>query len=525
MEPPAVESPWAPLRRRAFLILWLAQLGSNVGSWMQTVGAQWYLVEADASPTIVALVQTANMAPALLLSLMAGVLADAFDRRRLIIGTNIFAALAAAALTVSAVAGLLDPASLLVYTFLIGAGVALSGPAWQAIQPDLVPRAEIQSAAALGGVTVNAARAVGPAAAGVLVAWAGPAFVFGLNALSFIAAAAAVYFWRSPDRDTTGRESVSEALASGLRYIRSAPRIKRILLRTALFTTPAGALWALLPVAADGHLNMGPAGYGLLLGALGAGALLGVVALPRIRARATHNTVLALSALLFAAGTAAAGYLPPAAVAVLMVIAGAAWIGSLSTFSSVMQLTLPHWVRARGLSTYLFVMMGTQAIGAFLWGALATAIGYAPTLAASAILLVLTAASITIWPLLPGTGQLDRTVARTPQDAGSQTATPEPGAGPVTILVTYKSAPGQAEEFTAAMTQVRLSRLRTGATDWKLLRSAEDGTRFTEIYTLPSWREYQRQEQDRLTGEDRKLLSQALDKTSEVPSTSWLLPA
>lgn len=525
MEPSAVESPWAPLRRRAFFILWLVQLGSNVGSWMQTVGAQWYLVEADASPTIVALVQTANMAPALLLSLMAGVLAEAFDRRRLIIGTNIFAALAAAALTVHAVVGLPNPTSLLVYTFLIGAGVALSGPAWQAIQPDLVPRAEIQSAAALGGVTVNAARAVGPAAAGVLVAWAGPALVFGLNSLSFVAAAAAVYFWRSPDRDTTGRESVSEAMASGLRYIRSAPRIKRILLRTALFTTPAGALWALLPVAADGHLDMGPAGYGLLLGALGAGALLGVVFLPRIRAHATHNTVLALSALLFAAGTAATGYLPAAAVAVLMIIAGAAWIGSLSTFNSVMQLTLPQWVRARGLATYLFVMMGTQAIGAFLWGVAATAFGYAPTLAASALLLVLAAASIAIWPLLPGTGQLDRSVARTLDWAGSHTAEPEPDAGPVTILVTYKSDAGQADAFIAAMTQVRLSRLRTGATDWRLLRSTDDHNEFSEMYTLPTWREYQRQEQDRLTGEDRKLLTRAQEQTTEPPSTSWFLPA
>jgi MFS family permease len=482
-------------------------------------------VEANASPTIVALVQTASMAPALLLSLMAGVLADAFNRRKLIIGTNLFSALTAAALTVSTMLGILGPGSLLAYTFLIGAGVALSSPAWQAIQPDLVPRAEIPSAAALGGVTVNAARAIGPAAAGVLVAWAGPAFVFGLNAVSFIAAAMAVYFWRSPDRDTADREHISEALAAGLRYIRSAPRIKRILLRTALFTTPASALWALLPVAADGHLNMGPAGYGLLLGALGAGALLGVVVLPWIRARTGNNTVLALSALLFGAGTAAAGYLNPVAVAVLMVIAGFAWIGSLSTFSSAMQMTLPEWVRARGLSTYLFVMGSTQAIGAFLWGAAATAFGYAPTLAASAILLALAAPSVRLWPLLPGTGHLDRTVASAPVGTGDATAQPEPGAGPVTVMVTYRPDPDRTDHFTAAMKQVRLSRLRTGATDWKLVRPTGDASVYTEIYTLPTWREYQRQEQDRTTGEDRRLLTQALETNTEAPTTTCFLPA
>ncbi|MBT2523823.1 MFS transporter [Arthrobacter sp. ISL-28] len=520
-----MESPWAPLRRRAFFILWIAQLGSNVGSWMQTVGAQWYLVEAGASPTIIALVQTANMAPALLLSLMAGVLADSFNRRKLIIGTNIFAALAATALTLSAALGLLEPVSLLGYTFLIGAGVALSSPAWQAIQPDLVPREEIQSASALGGVTVNAARAVGPAMAGVLVAWAGPAFVFGLNAVSFLTAAAAVYFWRSPEKDLADRESVSEALASGIRYIRSAPRIKRILLRTALFTTPASALWALLPIAADGHLNVGSAGYGLLLGALGAGALLGVVVLPRVRARTTHNTVMAVSALLFGSGAAAAGFLPPAPVAMLMIIAGAAWIGSLSTFSAVMQLTLPAWVRARGMSMYLFVMGGTQALGALLWGAIATAFGYGTALAASSILLIAAAASILVWPLLPGTGQLDRTVSGPAADLHAQAEGTDPGAGPVTVVVTYRPDPERLGDFTAVLDQVRLARLRTGATDWRLVRRIGDTETLAEFYTVPTWREYLRQEQDRLTGEDRRLFTQARAVSREEPSITWYLPA
>jgi MFS family permease len=491
---------------------------------MQTVGAQWYLVEVGASPTVVALVQTANMAPVLLFSLMAGVLADAFDRRRLIIGTNLFAALGAAALTVSTMLGLLGPISLLAYTFLIGAGVALSSPAWQAIQPDLVPRAEIQSASALGGVTVNAARAIGPSAAGVLVAWAGPAFVFGLNAVSFVTTALAVYFWRSPATADDSREKLGEALAAGLRYVRYAPRIKRILLRTTLFTTPASALWALLPVAANGHLGMGSAGYGLLLGALGAGALVGVVALPQIRARAAHSMVLSLSAVLFGIGTVAAGYLPAVAVATSMVVAGAAWISSLSTFSAVMQLTLPAWVRARGMAMYLFVMGGTQAVGALGWGAAATAFGYGPALAASAVLLILSAASILVWPLLPGTGHLDRTVGSSGERFPSDAELPVSGAGPVTVMVSYRLDRARLEEFTTAMSQVRLSRLRTGATEWRLMRQMGAPHLYTEIYSVPTWCEYRRQEEERLTGQDRRSLTLARHATIGSPIVTVHLP-
>jgi predicted MFS family arabinose efflux permease len=536
-----VESAWVPLRRRVFFILWLAQLGSNIGSWMQTVGAQWYLVEVGASPTVVALVQTANMAPALLLSLIAGVLADAFNRRRLIVGTNLFAAAAAVALTVATAVGALSEFSLLGYTFLIGAGVALSSPAWQAIQPDLVPREELQSAAALGGVTVNVARAIGPAVAGVLVAWAGPAFVFGLNALSFVAAAIAVYCCRPAQRDATDPEHLSEALAAGVRFIRSAPRIKRILLRTAVFTTPASALWALLPVAADGHLGMGSAGYGLLLGALGTGAVTGVAVLPRVRKRLSHTAVLAVSAAVFGLASLGAGYLPAVPVAVLMLLAGVAWIGSLSTFNAVMQPTLPGWVRARGLSTYMFVMGGTQAIGAFGWGVIATSVGYGPALALSAGVLILTTASILWWPLLPGTGALDRTVAGSaagvvgaelgvgpelglgPAGEGRETV-PDPAAGPVTIITTYRPDPTRTEEFVSAMTTVRLSRLRTGAIRWELLRPLHQADVYAEVYTLPSWQEYQRQERDRITGEDRKLLARALEATTAAPDTVWYLP-
>ncbi|WP_146363002.1 MFS transporter [Arthrobacter yangruifuii] len=519
-----MESPWAPLRRRMFLILWLAQLGSNIGTWMQTVGAQWFLVETSRNAALVSLVQTANLAPSLLLGLIAGVLADAFNRRRLILGANIFAAGAATTLTVVATLGLLEPDSLLLYTFLIGCGVALSSTAWQAIIPELVPNSEIRAASALGSVAVNSARAVGPAVAGVLVALAGPAFVFGLNALSFVGTAVAIYSWRAPKQSPADRERMGEALAAGIRYIRAAPRIRRILLRSGLFIFPASAVYALLPVAVNGHLGLGSAGYGLLLGALGAGAVLGVVLLPRLRTVLPDNALLGGSAIVFAAGAFACGYLPAAAVAALLVPAGFAWICTFSTLNAAMQLTLPEWVRARGLSVYLMVASGSQAVGAVFWGSGAAGAGYAPTLAFAAGVLVLAGASVLVIPLLPGTGRLDRSVAGTELDlpAGEQ---PRPSAGPVTVLVAYEVSPELIDEFVNAMRRVRLTRMRTGATDWELVHSVTDRDQFREIYEVPTWREYLRQEQTRTTGEDRRIIQHAWDLAEAEPRVRWFLPA
>ena len=516
-------SPWAPLRRRMFLILWLANLGSSIGTWMQTVGAQWYLVENSSNPALISLVQTANLTPSLLLGLIAGVLADAFNRRRLILGANLFAAGAAAFLTVIAALDLLDPDSLLLYTFLIGCGVALAQPAWQAITPELVPREEIRAASALSSMAVNGARAVGPAVAGILVSFFGPAFVFGLNALSFVGTAIAVYVWRAPPKPEDP-ERIPEALVAGMRYIRAAPRIRRILLRNALFMVPASALYALLPVAVNGHLQLDSTGYGLMLGALGAGAVIGVVVLPKVQDRLNDNAMLGVSAAVFGAGTFAAGSLPAGVLAVLLVFAGIAWIATLSILNSAMQLTLPAWVRARGLSVYLMVITGAQAIGAVVWGSLATAYGYGPVLAAAGVVLAAVGLSVPVLPLLPRTGRLDRSVAEA--DLGIEPAQePAPDAGPVTILIAYELAPDNASEFVHLMHEVRLSRMRTGARNWELVHSVTDASQFREIYDVATWREYVRQEQERTTGEDRKLIDKAVSLAVEEPRVRWFLPA
>jgi predicted MFS family arabinose efflux permease len=399
----SVSSTWAPLRIGAFRGLFIAALTSNIGTWMQTVAAQWFLVEQHASATTVALVQTATLSPTLILALFAGALADRVDRRRLLIALQMYAAVAAAVLTAIAVAGVLNPISLLSLLFATGCAVAMTTPAWQAIQPELVPRDQFPAAASLSGVTVDAARAIGPPIAGVLVAAAGPQAVFAINAVSFVAVVAALVAWkRPPSTPVVARERLSQSVVTGVRYVRDSSAVRRILLRTALFAFPVSALWALLPIAASQHWHLRAIGYGAVLGTVGVGAVLGALVMSRLSTTYSANALLVVAALTDAAGLLAAAYLPLAAGVVLLLLAGVAWIATLTTLTVAAQLALPRWVQARGLSMYLVVLIGFQALGAFVWGVVASHFGLAVSLTVAAVLLIAAAASQGVLPLLPG---------------------------------------------------------------------------------------------------------------------------
>ena len=399
----AAESPastWAPLRIGVFRGLFIAALTSNIGTWMQTVGAQWFLVENHASATSIALVQTASLSPTLILALFAGALADRVDRRRLLIAVQVYAACAASILTAIALAGLLDPVSLLALLFAIGCAAALTTPAWQAIQPELVPRQQIPAAASLSGVTVDAARAIGPPIAGILVAKAGSAAVFAINAVSFVAVVVALAAWRRPSPAATGeREPIARSILAGLRYIRQSPTARRIMLRTAIFAFPASALWALLPLVAHDQWGLRAIGYGAVLGTSGVGAIVGVFVNARLQAALSANLLLGLAALTAAAGLLASAYLPLAPAVVLLLLSGVAWIATLTTLTAAAQLAFPQWVRSRGLAMYVVVLIGSQAIGSFVWGLVASKFGLAISLTAAAGLLVVAAASMGVLPL------------------------------------------------------------------------------------------------------------------------------
>lgn len=520
---PGAVSAWAPLAIPAFRMLWFAQLGSNIGTWMQTVGAQWYLVDAAAGATIIALVQTASLAPAVLFSLPAGVLADSLDRRRLLIWGSAASAVIAAVLTVIAFLNDLTPWTILGFTFLLGITSTLTSPAWQAIQPELVPRPLIGASSALGGVTVNGARAVGPALAGVLLSLFGAPLVFGINALSFVAAVIALLAWRRPPQSgLDDREPFTAALRAGVRYVASAHLVRRILLRSALFALPASALWALLPVTAK-RLDLAASGYGFLLGALGAGAVLGIFVLPIARKRFSDNTVIAVSALLFAAGTLAAAWLPFVPLLLLLVLAGVAWIGTLTVLNAALQLTLPQWVRSRGASIYILVFMGTMAVGSFGWGALAGGVGTATSLAVAAVLLVVVAASVMWLPLLPGTGTVDRTVSLS-WPTPTLLLEPQPTDGPVLVQIAYTVRPDDIDAFRESMRLVESSRRRTGGYRWTLLRSGEEEDLLLESFMVPSWGEYRRQQTQRLTRRDREIQATALAHTDGEPREKHYFP-
>lgn len=519
-------SPWTPLRDGTYRMLWFAQLGSNVGTWMQTVAAQWLLVGHANAATLVSLVQTASLLPVFFVSLPAGVLADVLDRRRLLFWASIASFAFVGVLAVLTAVGAADPAVLLVFTFVIGCASALTSPAWQAIQPDLVPRAQIPAAAALGGITVNAARAVGPALAGFLVAWLGPAPVFAVNAVSFLGIAVAVFVWREPEpRSTQDRERLGEAIMAGVRYLSAAPGVRRIILRAVLFAGPASALWALLPLAAHQDLGLGAGGYGVLLGVLGVGAVLGIVVLPPLRDHWSANVILAASAVVFAVGTVAIVVLPLAVVVVLLVLVGIAWIATLSTLNATLQLSLPAWVRARGMAGYLLAFMGIQGVGSLVWGVIAQAAGLTVSLGISAALLVLAAVSVRVLPLSSRTGHFDRTpVSYWPTP--NLVLEPHPKDGPVVVSIAYRVAPENQERFVAATRALELSRRRTGARNWRLYRDGEDSDRFVEQFAVRSWAEHQRQHTDRLTGADRDFQQAVLDLADETPpEVSHLFPA
>jgi MFS family permease len=403
VDPAAAPSTWAPLRISAFRGLFIAALTSNIGTWMQTVGAQWFLVERHASATTVALVQTASLSPTLILALFAGALADRVDRRRLLIALQIYAAVAAAVLTAIAVAGLLNPLLLLSLLFAIGCAAAMTTPAWQAIQPELVPREQFSAAASLSGVTVDAARAIGPPIAGVLVAVAGPQAVFAINAVSFAIVVAALMAWKRPPPTPVNREPLSRSTITGLKHVRSNRAVRRILVRAALFAFPVSALWALLPIAASEHWHLRAIGYGAVLGTMGVGAVLGALVMSWLRTTYSANALLAIAAVSEAAALLAAAYLPLAAGVVLLLVAGVAWIATLTTLTVAAQLALPQWVAARGLAVYLVVLIGSQALGAFVWGVVASDFGLGAALTAAAVLMLATAASQGVLPLLPTT--------------------------------------------------------------------------------------------------------------------------
>ena len=490
---------------------------------MQTVGAQWLLVDAPNAAVLVALVQAATTLPVMLLALPGGVLADSFDRRWLLFTIQVYFFIVGILLAVLTAAGQMPPALLIAFTFLLGVGTAVQLPTWAATVPEIVPRSELRAASRLDLVGVNVSRAIGPALAGFIIAHLGGASaVFALNAASVVVLAIALLAWRRTNLQVASRERFVPALRAGARYVWHEPVVRRIMLRAIMFVAPAMALWALLPLIASQYLGQGADGFGLLFAALGTGAILGALVLGRVKTLSTNRILLAAGILY--AGTLTVIILVPNFVAALatLVLSGVAWMAITSTLQAEMQLVLPGWVRARGMAIYVVIFMGSQTTGALTWGLLANRFGLRPAILSAAGVVLAAALAGLIWRL-PETGHLD------PQPAvywGDPRVAfdPEPDIGPVLVAVHFTVAADRQPDFLTAMGQLRLSRLRTGATRWELYRDAERPDRFVEIFRVSTWEEHLRQHEGRLTATDQVVEEAALAFSDPPVSTDHLLP-
>jgi MFS family permease len=500
-------SAWAPLRHALFRALWVAAVASNVGTWMQEVGQAWLMTTLEPSPLMVALLQTVESVPMFLLALPAGALADVIDRRRLLLGTQGWMAVAAASLGVLTLLGLVTPWSLLVFVFALGLGAALNMPAWQAVIPELVPRDELPAAVALNSVGFNVARAVGPALGGLVVAAVGSGVAFLLNAVSFLGVLLVLYSWRRRQHESLlPTERVLGAVRAGLRYVRHAPPLQTVLVRTSVFMVCASALWALLPVVARTHLEVGSVGYGLLLGCLGGGAVAGALVLPRVRRKLSTDGVIAAATIVFAVATVALAVVPvPVLLGVALLAGGSAWMAVMASFTVAAQVSAPGWVRARALAVYFLAFQGGMAGGSALWGAVAQHAGLSVALWAAAAGLI---AGLVVMLRFPLTWEsVDLTPSQHWRDPVVVT-NPDPDQGPVLVTVEYRIDPRRGAEFAEAMEAVGRARKRDGAITWGIFHDVADPGRYLETFVVESWAEHLRQH-ERVTMADQLLEERA----------------
>lgn len=504
---PPVPSAWSPLRYRLFRAVWVAAFFSNIGTWIQDVGAAWLMTSLAPSPVMVALVRTASAAPMFLLALPSGALADILDRRRLLLVTQALMLFAAGALAILTYTGMTTPLLLLMLTFALGIGTALNAPAWQSIVAELVPRAELTPAISLQSASINLARSVGPAIGGLLIVAGGPGVNFALNAISFCGVMAVLYRWRrQPVANVLPAERMLSAMRTGLRYVRHTPAVLAVLARSSAFTIFASALLSLLPALARFELGRGPTGYGLLLGLFGAGAVLTAILLPRLRAKHPAERIVALAIFVFAGALVALAWIPYLAVAELAVfMAGGAWLTLLSTFNSSIQAIVPSWVRGRVISVSILVFFGCMATGSAIWGYIATVSGLSTAFSIAAIGLLL-GLRVTYYLRIARGDTLD--LSPSVNWPGPTVREFEHHRGPVVVMVEYQIDPTRVRHFRRVMQLVRRIRRRDGAVNWGLLGNVNDAGRYTETFVVESWIQHLRQH-ERVTMADRAVLDKA----------------
>jgi MFS family permease len=517
-------SLWRPLRTPLFRNLLIADVMSDIGTFMQTVGAAWLMVSLGAGPMYVALTQTASALPFFVFALPAGAIGDIVDRRRLILYTEFWMVGVATVLAVATIMGLISPWLLLVLTFALSAGDAIETPTWRAVLPEMVKKEDLAAASALNGIEFNFARAVGPALAGVIIAVAGVGAAFALNVASFAGVIVLVARWKRPvRRRTTPPETLAGATVAALRYVRFSPSLRVLMFRSGLTMFFASALLALMPSVAK-SISDSPTGYGILLGCFGAGAVLGALTLQPARARWSEDAVASGGVAILGLMTAIAGFLHAmVALAATMLVAGAAWIVFISVMSALVQSLAPDWVRARVLSIFMLVFQGGLAAGSALSGALAARAGIQHALLWAGLGIVATTA-LGLVARLP-----DATTDVSPWNHWRMPALvkdlrPELDEGPVLVTLEYRVNRDHSEEFLEAIHEYGRVRRRDGAYRWGVYRDLEAADRYVETFLVTSWAEHLRQH-ERSTKADREVEERLQAYVTGVPSVRHLVAA
>jgi MFS family permease len=520
----ATRSPWSPLQIALFRSLWIATIVSYIGTWMQDVGAGWLMTSLSSSPSLVALVEAADSIPVMLLAMPAGALADIVDRRRLLIAVQVYLLIVGGALGILTWMELMSAWGLLGFIFALGVGNAMMMPAWAAIVPDIVPGNELPSAIALNSIAVNVSRAIGPAIAGFLVAAVGVWLVFVLNALSYIGILAVLARWKHDRvKSSLPAERFFSAIRVGMRFVMHTQALQVVLIRGTAFFIFASATWSLFPLIVRQELKKGPETYGILLTCIGVGAVGGAMLLPWLRAKVSRDVLVAGSSALYALAALALAYLQSLALlAAAMLATGVAWISILSALQVSAQMTLPAWVRARGLAAFVVVFMGGMALGSILWGQIATHIGIPASLTVAALGMV--AAIVLTWRFKLGHHQVLDFRPSMDWPSPVLAETPEPDSGPVMVTIEYRIQPDKRVEFVEAMQAVREMRRRNGAYFWELFHESAEPARYLECFIDESWLEHLRQH-ERASVADREILNRAkvfLRQGESTRSTHWL---
>ncbi|MER8462978.1 MFS transporter [Mesorhizobium sp. M1409] len=485
-------SALAPFRHGIFRAVWGASLISNFGGLIQGVGAAWMMTTIATSPYQVALVQASTTLPIMLFALVAGAIADSFDRRKVMLVAQTFMLVVSVLLTLFTYSGLITPWTLLAFTFLIDSGTALNSPSWQASVGDIVPRNKVPAAVALNSMGFNLTRSVGPAIGGIIVAAAGAAAAFAANAVSYIGLIVVLARWK-PDVpvSTLPRESLGAAMGAGLRYVAMSPNIGKVLVRGAAFGFSAGAVLALLPLVARDVVNGDALTYGIMLGAFGIGAVGGALISVRLRQLLSSETMVRCAFAGFAVCAFNAALSHHAWQTSLgLLVGGACWVIALSHFNVTVQMATPRWVVGRVLSVYQTATFGGIALGSWIWGVVADAHGAETALIAASIAMLAGGAIGLLLPLpqqqVLNLDPLNR--FREPHLALDL----KPRSGPIAIMIEYIIRNEDVPEFLAIMAERGRIRRRDGARNWTLARDLENPAIWIEHYHTPTWIEYVR---------------------------------